>query len=245
MVELHTDRFRQVDEMTLRSSFSRLLFALWLLVTGIPQSAWAQTLVGFTLATTADDNAIATDTVIVFYEGEIVSPMAENLAEIGKRVIGRFKYIVLDLNSPGGQLDHTAKAVTVLREWRRDATLRTRVRHGQRCLSACVIVFMQGVERIAGGASAWLFHGPCPRYTNIPSPRGTERYIAMLQEAGVGEGLLCELISGQYLSQPGKFWLSGFELFHRKGAGVITELLHAWQPEAPVVPPFDPQLRPR
>lgn len=227
------------------SSLSRLLFALWLLITSIPQSVSAQALVGFKLATTADDDAIAPDTVIVFYEGEIVFPMAENIAEIGKRVTGRYKYIVLDLDSPGGQLDHTSKVVTALQELRREATLRTRVRHGQRCLSACVIVFMQGEVRIAGGSSVWLFHGPCPRYANVPSPGGVGRYIAELRKAGVGEGLLCELISGQYLSQPGKFWLSGFELFHRQGAGEITELLHAWQPEVPVVPPFDPQLRSR
>lgn len=227
------------------SHLSRLLVALWLLLTSIPQSVSAQGLVGFKLATTADDEAIATDTVIIFYEGEIVFPMAENVAEIGKRVIGRYKHIVLDLDSPGGQLDHTALVVNALREWRRNAALRTRVRHGRSCLSACVIVFMQGEQRIAGGASAWLFHGPCPRYTNVPTPRATERYIAMLREAGVGEALLCELISGQYLSQPGKFWLSGFELFHRQGAGVITELLQAWQPEMPIIPPFDPQLRSR
>ncbi len=224
---------------------SRLLIALWLLITGIPQSVSAQALVGFRFATTADDDAIAPDTVIIFYEGEIVFPMADNIAEISKQLMGRYKYIVLDLDSPGGQLDHTIKVVTALWEWRRDAILRTRVRHGRHCLSACVIVFMQGNVRIAGGASVWLFHGPCPKYTNVPSPGGTERYLAMLREAGVGEDLLCELTSGQYISQPGKFWLSGFELFHRKGAGVITELLHAWQLEAPVVPPFDPQLRPR
>lgn len=222
-----------------------LAILLFLLVSGGPRQAAGQPWVGFELQTKADNNEIGESTIVVFYQGQIVFPMAENLEEIGRTVVGRYKEVILDLDSPGGQLSDAAKAVAALRSWRRDAKLNTRVRHGRNCLSACVILFMQGDERLAGGASVWQFHGACPPFTNRPSSAATERYIAMLRESGVGEEFLCELTSGRYLTLPGKYWLSGYELFHRKGAGIITGLLPSWQPEPPSVPPFDPRVRSR
>lgn len=219
--------------------------ALVAVVLETPQASSQSNRVGFQLLTTAEDANIDARTIVIRYEGPIVFPMAENLADIARELIGRFDKIVLDLDSFGGQLDHTEKVIGALREVRRQVTLHTLVRHGRSCLSACVVIFMQGQQRSAGGASVWLFHGPCPLYTNIPTAKATHRYVEMLREAGAGRSLLCELEDGQYLSRPGKFWLSGYELFHRKGASVITELLPSWQSEEPALPPFDPNVQHR
>jgi hypothetical protein len=185
------------------------------------------------------------DTVVVRYRGPIAYPMAENLEEIGKELRTVYRTVVLDLDSEGGTLAHAALVIQVLRRLRAQMALHTVVQQGRSCLSACIPIFMQGSERKAGGASVWMFHGACGAYSNVPTATATNRYLQLLSEAGVAEAFLCRLRELGAFSEPGGYWMSGYELFHDRDAGVITELLPAWQPEQPVAPPFEPLLRPR
>lgn len=203
------------------------------------------TRLGFETLTRADDQGIPPGTVVIQYDGPIVAPMADDLRSLIASLDVRFDTIVLDLHSQGGQLDHVEKVMALLGDVRRNRTLNTMVRQGRSCLSACLLLFMQGEKRVAGSASVWLFHGPCPLYTNVPSADAAGRYLRLLRQVGVGEALLCELVDNQYHTKPGKFWLSGRELYERRGAGVITEMLPSWQPEEPIRPPFEPQLQHR
>ncbi|MGE0697605.1 MAG: hypothetical protein AB7O57_00765 [Hyphomicrobiaceae bacterium] len=182
---------------------------------------------------------------IITYRGEIAYPFADNLADIWAGLEPLAKDVVLDLDSPGGELAEAEKAIRLIADMRRWARVTTRVRHGTSCLSACALVFAQGEERIAGGSSAWMFHGACGRYTNVPSPEPTRRYIAILETAGVAASFLCRLGDEGRLSRPGKFWSSGYELLHVHKAGLVTRLLESWQPETAIEPPFDPQVRSR
>lgn len=204
-----------------------------------PAGGETRPLVGFTVAETAPGEATIT------YAGPIDFPMAENLADIWARIRGGSTSVLLDLDSVGGELTHAEKVISVLADIREDARLRTRVRQGNRCLSACVLVFVQGERRLAGGATAWMFHGPCPLYTNSPAAEPTQRYVTLLAERGVSAGFLCLMTRNSYLESPGKFWASGYELVHVYDAGIITDLSEPWEPEAPSPPPFDPQLRGR
>jgi hypothetical protein len=155
--------------------------------------------------------------------------------------IKRYDTIILDLDSAGGLLSYTEEVLAVLQSIRLSVQLNTYVRHGSECLSACVLVFLQGEERIAGGASAWLFHGVCHAFTEVPTPKQTERFIALMAAAGVSESFLSTLIDNGYLSRPGEYWLSGYELYHIHNAGIITSLLDPWRPRSPafVRPPGD------
>lgn len=200
---------------------------------------------GLELRTHHDDRAIAEGTLVARWKGPIDHPLASRLATLVSDVEGRYGIVLLDLDSEGGRLAHVRDVLRALAELRRKADLQTRVAHGARCLSACIPVFMQGRRRIAGGASAWLLHGACAAYTNVPAAQGTREYLAILREAGVSDDFLCGLERQGVFTRPGAYWASGYELFHRLDAGIITELLPAWQPEEPAMPPFDPQLGPR
>lgn len=197
--------------------------------------------VGFEIFTPADDASIAHNNVLVRYTGPIASPMAENLADIWSDARGKFDTVTLDINSPGGELAHAEKVIGILKQIRAQAALNTLVRQGQFCLSACILVFMQGTERIAGNATSWMFHGPCRAFTNAPTHVATERYLDLMREAGAPEDFLCALAEQGRLTSPGKYWLSGYELFHEHRANVITRLLGAWQSEIVTETPFDPQ----
>lgn len=200
--------------------------------------------VGFEIANNDIDPSIGPDTVVWRYRGPIEHPLAANLDELERDLPQRYRIVVLELDSRGGELLHTKLVVQVLKRLRSNRTLHTVVSNGASCLSACIPVFMQGERRKAGTASAWLFHGACSRLTNVPSPQATSEYLQMLVESGVAREFLCRLEHIGAFSKPGQFWLSGYEI-HTSQAGITTELLPSWLPEDPVYPPFDPNLRPR
>lgn len=200
---------------------------------------------GFSIQTQQDNSSLARDAIVVRYEGEIAFPMASNLAEIWQAARPQFRTLHFELDSSGGLLPEAEKAVATLQQIRRTARLETIVRQGDRCLSACVLLFAQGETRSAGGASVWMFHGACSAFSNVPAAEPTHRYVEILREAGVSPEFLCLLSERGYLSSSGKLWASGYELHHVYKSNVITRLLDGWQPEAPVEPPFDPQVRSR
>jgi hypothetical protein len=135
--------------------------------------------------------------------------------------------------------------VSIIAGIRKTAQVDTLVRHGALCASACVAIFVQGEDRAAGGASVWLFHGACADPAgNVPSIALTQRFLGILREAGVAESFLCTLASEGYVTTPGNFWLSGYELHHVYKANVITRLLDPWRPKTPLPPPVDPTIGP-
>ncbi len=201
--------------------------------------------VGFQILTRADDRSIAAATIEIRYEGPIEFPMAENLADIWSEQGAQFSTVVLDLDSEGGELRHAETVAAVLREIRDSARLQTLVRLDHECLSACVLVYMQGEDRIAGNATAWMFHGPRRLETNVPSIDATLRYIGLLRDSGVSESFLALLTERDRLKQSGAFWMSGHELFQDHGANIITRLLDPWQPEEPVESFLDTRIRAR
>ena len=229
----------------------RFSICVWLSIaflTAVPSLGMAErpnTWIGFEVLENADDSTIKPDQVVIKYVGPISFPMAENLQEIWQTIKGKYKVVVLDLDSPGGDLVHAEKVIAVLERMRSEVVLKTLVQQAQKCLSACVLVFVQGVERVAGGATAWMFHGACSQFSNAPVEEPTRRYVGVLRAAGVDDGFVCQLEAKGYLTRPGQFWISGYELFHTAKANVITRLLPNWQPEAPRSLPIDPQIRSR
>ncbi len=200
---------------------------------------------GLEIVTAADNPTIAADTVVVRLTGEIGPPMADALSAMWADSAHRYRRLLIDLDSPGGSLSETESLVAVIAGIRKDATVDTLVRHGALCASACVALFVQGADRAAGGASVWLFHGACHEADDtVPSLALTQRYLDILRAAGVSERFICELVSKGYVTTPGDFWLSGYELFHVYKANVITRLLAPWRPEAARLPPPSPWIGP-
>jgi len=217
------------------------MLAATLLLAGadLPASA------GIEASTTADNPSIAADTVVLRLTGKIEPPMATELAALWRDRAPGHGRLLIDLDSPGGSLVETEAIVAIITAIRTDTRVDTLVRHGALCASACVAIFVQGEDRAAGGASVWLFHGACrDAGSNMPSIALTERYLDILRQAGVAESFLCALAAEGYVTTPGNFWLSGYELHHVHKANVITRLLDPWRPEAPLVTPPDPAIGP-
>ena len=201
---------------------------------------------GLEIVTSAENPTVAADTVVLRLTGKIEPPMAEELAALWPDLAQRYQRMLIDLDSPGGSLIETEALVSIIAGIRRTARVDTLVRHGALCASACVAIFVQGEDRVAGGASVWLFHGACHETgSNVPSIALTERYLDILREAGVAQSFLCTLAAEGYVTTPGNLWLSGYELYNVYKANVITRFLEPWQPEAPQLPSVDPSIRPR
>lgn len=62
---------------------------------------------------------------------------------------------VLELNSGGGALRDIYEFVDIIRS----RGIRTNVRRGARCASACTLLFMAGAERTAHPSAQFMFHG--------------------------------------------------------------------------------------
>ncbi len=224
--------------------------ALALVVSRLPVgTAKAQSAVphriGFSVSEPDTRGADGKRTVAISYAGPIAYPMAANLKDLLSEWKSRADRIVLDLDSAGGSVGEAEAASALLVQARQTVDLHTRVSQGGRCLSSCVLVFMQGAQRIAGSASVWLFHGACSFASNVPNADATGRFVDKLRAAGVSPAFLEMLRCGGHLSEPGKFWASGYQLDKVFSAGIITRLLPDWQPEPAVTPPFDPNVRAR
>jgi len=185
---------------------------------------------GFTVVTAEDGRMSAWDMVVVEYEGPIAYPMAESLRAIWDHVrsTGRFNRFVLRLNSAGGVGLHGEDVITILDEIRDEATLDTLVADNDLCASMCVGIFVQGENRFASPASAWMFHGASSYMSNQPNAELTARYFDLFHDRAIEADFIDFLYSDGKMLSPGAFWMSGSDLAGE--SNIITDLLPNWRP---------------
>lgn len=184
--------------------------------------------------------AIGQDGVGLRYEGPLKPILAEELRKLLLTSPQRFKRVVLELDSNGGDLAVVKDLVGVLQHVRSRMELTTRVMEGAICASGCIPVFMQGETRKASSASVWVFHGARTEGTNVPSRRATSDYLDMLSASGLTPGFRAELEFDNRIFRPGSLILSGYEAFQVYNSGIITELLPNWREEKAVLPSVTP-----
>jgi hypothetical protein len=190
-------------------------------------------MVGFKVLTAEDGAMSAKDLVVIEYDGPIVFPMAENLRAIWDEIRkdSRFQRVALRLNSPGGTDIHGLEVIGVLREMREKVELMTVVNEHDLCASMCVPIYLQGDVRYAGPATSWMFHGAARSLSNIPVLAPTLRYFDLFRERGIDATFTSFLLDNNYVTTPGQYWISGYELAEK--SNIITKLLPNWQPQDP------------
>jgi hypothetical protein len=190
-------------------------------------------MIGFKVLTAEDDAMSAQDLVVIEYSGPIVFPMAENLREIWNEIKkdSRFQRVALRLNSPGGTDLHGLDVINVLREIRATVQLMTVVNEHDLCASMCVPIYLQGDVRYAGPATSWMFHGAAKGLSNIPVREPTLRYFDLFKDRGIDASFTSFLFDNNYVTSPGAYWISGYELAAK--SNIITRLLPNWQPQDP------------
>lgn len=197
---------------------------------------------GLEIFTHKDKAFIAEDAVGLRFTGPIISPLAEDLGNLLLGPEPKYQRVLLELDSPGGDLEEVKKVIVVLKAVREIAKLNTRVMGGGMCVSGCVPIFMQGTIRKASGASVWMFHGAHGANSNVPSPDATKEFLDLLTNVGVKTDFILLLTNRGYVTEPGKLWLSGYELNHLYDADIITEVIPPWAPEKPAFIPTTPMM---
>jgi hypothetical protein len=187
-------------------------------------------MIGFKVLTAEDGAMSAKDLVVIEYDGPIAFPMAENLRAIWDEIKknSRFQRVALRLNSPGGTDVHGLEVIDVLREMREKVRLMTVVNEHDLCASMCVPIFLQGDVRYAGPATSWMFHGAARNLSNVPVLAPTLRYLDLFKERGIDATFTSFLLDNNYVTTPGQYWISGYELATK--SNIITKLLPNWQP---------------
>jgi hypothetical protein len=217
-----------------------VLVAGWILVLNpLPAPAEPERPAEVSVITSQQAPSIAAGSVVVRVGGgEIDDTVARRLVAAIDGLAGDYDTIILRLDTAGGSDRATIGIIRRLEALVASGVrLRTMVNQGDICASACILIFMQGQERYAGNASVWGFHGACLPGTNIPVPQATRQLYDALEERGVSPAFIQMLEQCGYLSQPGVYWLSGYELSEVHDAGIITHLIPAWERQAPRLPP--------
>ena len=100
------------------------------------------------------------NTVWLSWHHEVDVPMATRFREAFYEWQNKTEKFVIDLNSPGGSLYEGGQVIELITEIKKTHTVETHVGPENICLSMCVPIFLQGDERRASAASAWMFHEP-------------------------------------------------------------------------------------
>ncbi len=145
--------------MNLSRTANRLVWAGMLLVIVALAYQFRDTLALLTTGSLAvTEEGQDADTIKLRWTGPVEAPMSARFADAisdWRRTKRRF---VVELHSPGGSVDHGGAVIRQLRELARTHEVETMVHAGDRCLSMCVPIYLQGTRRVASPRSRWMFH---------------------------------------------------------------------------------------
>lgn len=170
------------------------------------------------------------EALVFAWRSEVKAPMARRLAEAFDARRGEAGRIILELNSPGGDIAEGRAVIELVEAMKQDHVVDTRVVDGDFCLSMCVPIFLEGEKRIAGRYSHFMFHEPSvydaatkeeirrPAFEQrLDAEKYFERYFAsteMNREWG-------EKLKAQWAGKD--IWKTGRELVE-EGSNIVTEL---------------------
>lgn len=168
------------------------------------------------------------DAVVFNWEGPVAVPMAIEVraAWLQWQSSGR-KRIVLNLNSPGGNVQEGMRLISVLDEIKRTHALTTMVSHGRLCASMCIPIYLQGQIRIAASTSVWLFHEVTTADQSTGEVQGINPGLSEVlltryyRPAGIPDAWLAEL---RRITRGTDYWQTGQDLI-ASNSGIIHRTL--------------------
>lgn len=92
------------------------------------------------------------------WRGKIEAPLERELQKAFDQYRDTATTFLLSLNSPGGNVDHGARVIRVLKQMRQTHTLETVIESGRNCASMCVPVYLAGQKRSAASDADFMFH---------------------------------------------------------------------------------------
>ena len=192
-----------------------------LAATGIAAPAAAQQTEKPSVAT-ADAQLEDDGTLYIFYRGEVVRDMAGYIERIFKKYEEKSHKVILQLDSPGGDVEGGEQVIHILKRIKQTHRLLTVVMPGRTCASMCVPIFLQGHDRHAARSSLWLFHeaakpaeGGKVRIDREETLRLFQRYFV---PAGVSVDWLNSILP---IIRGADLWQTGQDLIG-KNTGIVT-----------------------
>jgi hypothetical protein len=168
----------------------------------------------------------------VSFSGEItkysIDRLIKNLDRTIKKQSGTKQEITINLDSGGGNINETIRALQYIRELNRDPllTIHTKVSRYSSCESACTILFTAGEKRFASERSQFGFHSPKyekGKLVNITKKEVEERYrkIWLNYVRDVDEAVALEIDHRGYLLRPEMSYMNGKSL----NTGYVTDII--------------------
>lgn len=111
-----------------------------------------------TVGTLTVDAEPGSSTVNMTWRGKIEAPMERELDKAFAQYRDQASTFVLSLNSPGGNVDHGARVIRVLKQIKETHALETVIESGRNCASMCVPVYLAGQKRRAASDAQFMFH---------------------------------------------------------------------------------------
>lgn len=157
-----------------------------------------------------------------------INRLIKRLDKSIKKNQGTDQEIILTLDSGGGDINQTIRAVRYIRELSKNPLIKihTQVNSYNDCESACTILFTAGVKRMASERSRFGFHSPkyeSGKLNGISRREVEERYrqIWLRYVAMVDQTTATEIESRGYLRDSNMSYISGRNL----NTGYVTDLL--------------------
>lgn len=167
------------------------------------------------------------ETTILFWDGPIFPPMAQQLEKAIAENKATTKRFLLVLNSPGGSVREGEKVIAELRQLKETHRFDTAVHAGQTCGSMCPFIYAQGQTRLAAPASMWLFHevAIANPATHRPIRLDRQNWLNLIDKYFVPEGISQAWIEDiKARAQNYDYYASGDSLI-RKRSGLITKTM--------------------
>lgn len=157
-----------------------------------------------------------------------INRLIKRLDKVIKKNRGTDQEIILSLNSSGGDINETIRAVQYIRELSRDPLIKihTQVNSYNDCESACTILFTAGVKRMASERSEFGFHSPkyeSGKLNGLTRREVEERYRRIwLRYVAMVDQTAADLVENRgYLEDRDMSYISGRNLT----TGYVTDLL--------------------
>ena len=170
------------------------------------------------------------DTVKLRWEGPIQPPMLQKIYDAWQLYGSERRKILLSLNSNGGLVAYGGRIIKLLRKIRKSNILITDVGYGDKCLSMCVPIYLQGTERMASKRSIWMFHEvraqeALSNNEVISNRSDIERWTQQIidryfKPAGLDKGWIRDM---EIRIKSGDYWSIGAKLYQEK-SGIIHKL---------------------
>lgn len=173
--------------------------------------------------------AVEGGTLRLKWTGRVDLPMASSIRRAFERYRSDTQIIQLDLNSGGGAIREGGEVIAELDKIKATHELITNVTAGERCMSMCVPIYMEGDIRRASPKARFMFHEPKRYFDDGEEAKGFSFEREALTRRFFERYLATSPIEPGWLKQLEQQWAgkdifkSGSELVAEK-SNVVTEL---------------------